>query len=54
MAVFMNPLYFAFVYEDAQGPLHSSLASVLEKTSYLVNDTVAYIKRQVSLTITKE
>ena len=49
MAVFKKPVYFAFSLEDGRGPLHNSLANVLEKTSYFVNDTVSYVTRQVSL-----
>lgn len=52
MAVFMGPLNFAFLYEKAQGQSHSRLASVLEMTSYYLNDTVSYIKRQVNVTKT--
>ena len=49
MAMFMDPLYLAFFFEDAQGPTHRRLASVLEMTSYFLNDTVLYVKRQVRL-----
>ncbi|XP_078358864.1 uncharacterized protein LOC144643474 [Oculina patagonica] len=47
MAVFMSPLNFAFLYEKAQGQSHSRLASVLEMTSYFLNDTVSYVRRQI-------
>lgn len=47
MAVFMDPLYFAFLFENGQGSGHRLLASVLEMTSYYQNETVSYIKRQV-------
>lgn len=50
MAVFISPLNFAFTYEQAQGPSHDRLASVLEMTSYFLNDTVSYIRRKVSVT----
>jgi len=49
MAVFIEPLYFAFFFENTQGPLHSRLASALETTSWFVNDTVSYIRRKVRL-----
>ncbi|KAJ7392534.1 hypothetical protein OS493_012205 [Desmophyllum pertusum] len=48
MAVFMAPLNFAFLYEHAQGAAsHNRLASVLELTSFFLNDTVSYIRRQL-------
>ena len=50
MAVFIRPLNFAFMYEHDQGPSHNRLASVLEMTSYFLNDTVSYIRRKVSIT----
>lgn len=49
MAVFKKPAYFAFSFEDGRGPLHNSLANVLEMTSYFVNDTVSYVTRQMAL-----
>jgi len=47
MAVFIRPLNFAFMYEHDQGPSHNRLASVLEMTSYFLNDTVSYIRRKI-------
>lgn len=47
MAVFIRPLNFAFMYEHDQGPSHNRLASVLEMTSFFLNDTVSYIKRKI-------
>ena len=53
MAVFILPLNFAYVYEHDQGPSHNRLASVLEMTSFFLNDTVSYIRRQVSVSLEK-
>lgn len=47
MSVFILPLNFAFIYEHDQGPSHNRLASVLEMTSFFLNDTVSFIRRKI-------